>query len=209
MISALDVAWYFVERSSKDRSVTQLKLQKLCYYAYGFYIATYKEPLFTESIEAWDYGPVVPELRKLHISRGMDVISPAEIPFGKPINNMKIMSVLDKIWNLFGHNSAGKLVDMTHSEAPWIEAYDLGQNTKISEEAMHSHFLKRANELVDYREPDAMEDPIADVFLKDGQVARVPLSQVDQFIENNKDILKSRKIKLPGPRRVLKDSSNI
>ncbi len=209
MISALDVAWYFVKRSNKDRSVTQLKLQKLCYYAYGFYLAIYKEPLFTESIEAWDYGPVVPELRKLHISRGIDVISPAESPFGKPIDNMKIISILDKVWNLFGHNSAGKLVDMTHSEAPWVEAYSLGQNTKISEETMRSHFLQRENELVNCNESDIMDDPIADVFLKDGKTARIPLSQVDQFLENNKDILESRKIKLPGLRRTSESSSNI
>jgi hypothetical protein len=53
------------------------------------------------------------------------------------------------------------------------------------------------------------DDPIADVFLKDGKIARVPLSQVDQFIENNQDILESRKIKLPGLRRSSESSSNI
>jgi hypothetical protein len=66
---------------------------------------------------------------------------------------------------------------------------------------MPSHFLQTENELVDAKESDMKDDPIADVFLKDGKIARVPLSQVDQFIENNQDILESRKIKLPGPRR--------
>jgi hypothetical protein len=74
---------------------------------------------------------------------------------------------------------------------------------------MPSHFLQRENELVDAKESDVTDDPIADVFLKDGKIARVQLSQVDQFIENNQDILESRKIKLPGPRRSSESSSNI
>lgn len=74
---------------------------------------------------------------------------------------------------------------------------------------MRSHFLQRENELVNCNESDIMDDPIADVFLKDGKTARIPLSQVDQFLENNKDILESRKIKLPGLRRTSESSSNI
>jgi hypothetical protein len=98
---------------------------------------------------------------------------------------------------------------MAHSEAPWAEAYGLSQNTTISEEIMRSNFLQRENEPVDRGASDIMDDPIADVFLKNGKIARVPLSQVDQFIENNQDILESRKIKLPGPRRSSESSSNI
>jgi hypothetical protein len=91
---------------------------------------------------------------------------------------------------------------------PWIENYGSGQNTKILEETMRINFLQKENELIDCTESDVMEDPIADVFLKDGKVARIPLSQVDQFLENNKYILESRKIKLPGPRRKSEISSN-
>jgi hypothetical protein len=87
-----------------------------------------------------------------------------------------------------------KLVYVTNSET-------IRSSTKILEETMHSHFLQRANESVDCGETNAIDDPIADVFLKDEEIARVPLSQVEQFIENNKDILELRKIKLPGLRR--------
>ncbi|OQY42717.1 MAG: hypothetical protein B6240_13665 [Desulfobacteraceae bacterium 4572_87] len=42
--------------------ISNLKLQKLVYYAQGFYLALYDEPLFNEPIEAWTHGPVIREL---------------------------------------------------------------------------------------------------------------------------------------------------
>jgi uncharacterized phage-associated protein len=141
MISALDVAWYLVQKGNGDSSLTQLKLQKLCYYAQGFYLAKYGMSLFSETIEAWDYGPVVPELRELHSCRGADTISPEEAAFGNPISDIAIIDVLDKVWIQFGHHSAGKLVDMTHVESPWREAYKVGRNTRISEGMMLRYFV--------------------------------------------------------------------
>jgi uncharacterized phage-associated protein len=141
MISALDVAWYFVQKGNGDSSITQLKLQKLCYYAQGFYLAKYGVPLFFEAIEAWDYGPVVSELRELHSHRGADKISPNEDAFGVLISDTTIISILDEVWVQFGHHKAGKLVDMTHAESPWIEAYTGGRNTKISEIMMLRYFI--------------------------------------------------------------------
>jgi uncharacterized phage-associated protein len=141
MISALDVAWYFVQKGNGDSSITQLKLQKLCYYAQGFYLANYGISLFSEAIEAWDYGPVIPELREIHSHRGADKISPKEAAFGNPISDMSIIDILDKVWIQFGYHRAGKLVDMTHAESPWIEAYAVGRNTKISEIMMLRYFV--------------------------------------------------------------------
>lgn len=46
-----------------QESLTPMKLQKLCYYAQGIYMATQDgEPLFEEDFEAWTYGPVIPAL---------------------------------------------------------------------------------------------------------------------------------------------------
>jgi len=42
--------------------VTPMKLQKLVYYAHGWWFGATGEPLIEEQIEAWQYGPVVPSL---------------------------------------------------------------------------------------------------------------------------------------------------
>ncbi|MGA7027993.1 MAG: type II toxin-antitoxin system antitoxin SocA domain-containing protein, partial [Candidatus Acidiferrales bacterium] len=64
MISCSDVARYFLALVDEDAgdSLSNLKLQKLVYYAQGFHLALYGEPLFPEVIRAWRHGPVVPEL---------------------------------------------------------------------------------------------------------------------------------------------------
>lgn len=64
MAKAQDVAEYFIAlaRHSEDTSVTNLKIQKLVYYAQAWYLANYGNSLFEEDFQAWVHGPVIPEL---------------------------------------------------------------------------------------------------------------------------------------------------
>jgi uncharacterized phage-associated protein len=205
MIGVLDVAWYFVQKGSGDASITQLKLQKLCYYAQGFHLAVFGKPLFPESIEAWDYGPVVNELRRIHCHRGAETIYPDESAFGDAVTDYTVKVFLDNIWREFGHYSAGRLVDMTHSEDPWLEAYQQGCNIKISEKTMHNYFIPRKGQLIDCKQTEPMQDIITDIFLKDGSIAKVPLSKSEQYIEENKDLIGHGKINVKGKRRLAQE----
>jgi len=54
---SLAVANWFVENMPE---VDPLKLQKLIYYAHGWHLALKETPLIDETVEAWDYGPVIP-----------------------------------------------------------------------------------------------------------------------------------------------------
>ncbi len=64
MHSVIDVANYFLSLVNEDQGegITNMKMQKLVYYAQGFSLAMLNKPLFEEPIEAWQYGPVVPTL---------------------------------------------------------------------------------------------------------------------------------------------------
>lgn len=201
MISALDVAWYFVQKGEGCKSITQLKLQKLCYYAQGFHLALFGEPLFLEDIEAWDHGPVVRELREVHSRRRAETIYPEEPAFGSPISDTKIISLLDNLWRELGNNSAGRLVDMTHSEKPWVEAYRKGCNTIISKATMQDEFLPRRGQMIDCDELQSDEETIADVFLKNGEVIKMPLSQVEDYISRNSELVGHGKLNVRGKRR--------
>lgn len=60
MATALDVANYFVYiMSAAFDDLTNMKINKLLYFAQGHYLKKYGVPLFNETIEAWDHGPVV------------------------------------------------------------------------------------------------------------------------------------------------------
>lgn len=61
MHSALDIAAWFlneVDRKAGD-SITNLKLQKLVYYAQAWAVTLLGRKLFEEKVEAWAHGPVV------------------------------------------------------------------------------------------------------------------------------------------------------
>ena len=61
MATVFDVADFFIDiaNMSEDDQMTNLKLNKLLYYAQGVFLARTGKPLFDDDIEAWDLGPVV------------------------------------------------------------------------------------------------------------------------------------------------------
>lgn len=52
----------FVGDNKEREGITNLKLQKVLYFAQVYYLAKLGKPFFRENLEAWNYGPVVPEV---------------------------------------------------------------------------------------------------------------------------------------------------
>jgi uncharacterized phage-associated protein len=202
MISALDVAWFFVQQSSQHNPVTQLKLQKLVYYAQGFYISEFGQPLFVENILPWDYGPLVRELRDVHKNKGASVISPEEAPFGEVLEDASIRKFLDGIWVRFGCYTAGELVDMTHAESPWKNAYK-NNLSLISLDSMKAYFSGLSLSEIPTRDQNytSYENLKTKVFLKGGVTKELPLSEADSFLLRNSALVERRKLPTRGPRR--------
>lgn len=194
MISVLDVAKYFVQKEGTEGTITQLKLQKLCYYAQGFHLAIYQIPLFSENIEAWKHGPVMTALRTPLSCKGGETIRSHDLPLAIPILSDEITNFLDKVWDKFGHYKAGVLVNMTHAEPPWNEAYKIGQNTQLSNISMQTYFTTRKNELIKSEISDACGEDSFTVFLKDGNVVKVPDSAFEAFVQENSHLIEPRKI---------------
>ncbi|MFM6174756.1 MAG: Panacea domain-containing protein [Sphaerospermopsis kisseleviana] len=63
LLTCFEVAKYFIRLAHETGSfISNLKLQKLVYYAQAWHLALFEQPLFNEDFEAWIHGPVVPEL---------------------------------------------------------------------------------------------------------------------------------------------------
>jgi uncharacterized phage-associated protein len=69
MLTVFDIADYFISKNHLNYNdevkydyITNMKLQKLVYYAQGVYTGIVETPLFKETIEAWTYGPISPDL---------------------------------------------------------------------------------------------------------------------------------------------------
>lgn len=115
-ITSIDiVSNYFLSKES----MSQKKLQKICYYAYSWYLTLYDELLFDNGkFEAWVHGPVNPGLYSKYKTYGWrDIPSRRE-----PQLDMGIKEFLDIIYNTFGDYTGDELESMTHSESPWIKA---------------------------------------------------------------------------------------
>ncbi|MFB5029947.1 MAG: hypothetical protein WJU30_00501 [Candidatus Phytoplasma pruni] len=61
-INIFNIANYIIENNIFP--VTQMKMNKMIYYAYAKSLVEYNEPLVTEEMQAWIYEPVFPTLTK-------------------------------------------------------------------------------------------------------------------------------------------------
>ncbi|USH02118.1 DUF4065 domain-containing protein [Grimontia kaedaensis] len=119
MANIQDVAKMFVSLGEED-GVSNLKLQKLAYYAQGFFLALYGKTLFDDDIEAWAHGPVIPTLYHEYKSFGKSPIE-LESRFNAYVCLTKQeIAHIEEIYDVFGQFSAWKLRNMTHEEAPWV-----------------------------------------------------------------------------------------
>lgn len=148
MCTINDVANFFILQGRIcGAEMSNLRVQKLCYYAQAWHLALKDKPLFSANFEAWVHGPVNPQLYK-RFSRWKwrSVGGVIEEP-----NLSKVkLAFLERIWTNFSPFDAYQLELMTHQEEPWIEARcglapDENSNKVIKLETM-KRFYRTLNE---------------------------------------------------------------
>ena len=139
MLTAHQVAEYILSLSDPDEGdiISNLKLQKLLYYAQGFHLALYGDPLFPEKIVAWNLGPVVPEVYHEYKTYGSNHIPPPD-DINFEIYSEEIRELLKDVYTIFGQFSAWRLRQMTHDEPPWR---DTPSENVISLKRMKEYFV--------------------------------------------------------------------
>jgi uncharacterized phage-associated protein len=122
MAHVQDVAAYILDQASRagEHGVSAMKLQKLCYYSYGYHLAWEERQLFPEPFEAWANGPVCPALYALH--RGRFELAPGEIKGDSEALDAGERESVDLVLGGYGRLSAHQLSAMTHSAGPWVLA---------------------------------------------------------------------------------------
>ncbi len=137
-LSAQDVANYFLAQVDEDcgDNISNLKLQKLVYYAQGFHLALMDKPLFDEPIIRWQHGPVVESLYHMYKKYG-DRLIPKPQGMNFEIYTSEVKELLNDVYEIFGQFSAWKLRNMTHEEPP---CENTPINGIISCEAMKEYF---------------------------------------------------------------------
>ena len=149
MADAADIAETLLQLADAEPEaelVTNLRLQKLLYYAQGWSLAMRGVPLFEEPIEAWDLGPVIPPVYRRYKRFGSRAINDGQTPTA-PRVDAETFRFVERIWQTHRRHSASALVGMTHREAPWRDA-DRGsarndRGVEIPVAAMKAYFDER------------------------------------------------------------------
>lgn len=149
------VANFFIDKSLRSRRrITNLRLQKLVYFAYGWCWPTYDRKLFAERVEAWKLGPVIPDLYHEFKHLGDGNIRSPSVYYDKERNDLFVVKITDtemlgilhdKVWNKYTDPTYG-LVNKTHQPGtPWYETYHNSNDSIIPDDLIKEHFKNLAN----------------------------------------------------------------
>lgn len=152
MYSAREIAKWFLIKDrlmNKELEISNLKLQKLLYYAQGVYLAITNKPLFSDEIVAWQHGPVVADVYYEFCVNGSNVIDYSPVKEDKDIiekieNDENARDTLEFVSEEFGQYTAWKLRNMTHQEKPWLSTK---QNKVIKNDLIRDYFIDEVVEV--------------------------------------------------------------
>ena len=138
MCDCFKTAEYFLRLQTGDAgdAISNMKLQKLLYYAQGFALAILGKPLFDDDFEKWTYGPVLPAVYNKYKEFGSGAIPRPEGASLQDYTDDE-RKLLDEVYYTFGQYSAWVLSEMSHATAPWRDA-ELGKI--ISKDSMKTYF---------------------------------------------------------------------
>ena len=97
-----------------NEKITNLRLQKFLYFIQVFCLIKYDTPAFNEKIEAWPYGPVVPEAYFAY--KRMELRLNVNEPI---ILDEKIEIAITQVTEMFSGWNDFSIVDLTHEYSIW------------------------------------------------------------------------------------------
>lgn len=122
-VDASDLSKYIIhEANNMDVPITHLKLQKILYYVAGVFAGALNERAFWDSIEAWQYGPVVRNVYIEFCSWGaLPLTCEEDVLLDYDEEQRKLVDfIIDQKISMSGR----ELVNATCSESPWKKHAD-------------------------------------------------------------------------------------
>ena len=159
MYNAIDIARYVIYYCHQNSySISNLKLQKLLYFIQAYFLIEKDEECFTDDIEAWDFGPVIPNVyheykmygstnipnQKIYEELDIDTKT-GKVDFVKKEINYDTICYADtclinSLLNRFGDCSSTYLTQVTINQKPWISAYVKNEHKIISTDSIKNYF---------------------------------------------------------------------
>lgn len=133
----------------KGLSLTPMQLMKLVYIAHGWSLAVMKRDIFSDRIEAWKYGPVIPSLYQSTKHFGRDPI-PHNLISDQELSEVdsQLEEFLNDVVSKYGHLSGIQLSNLTHMQGtPWYKVYRPNvMHLEITDDLIREHYAEKLNE---------------------------------------------------------------
>ena len=145
-ISIFSAAEYICKRS--NWGLSNLKLQKLLYFAQMVALGAHEKEIVREDFQAWALGPVNSDLyheAKIYGSRPVESL-PTIVGHG-PVGLSK--DLLDEVLDSMGGMTVGDLIRISHwSGGAWAKNYVKGDKSRVIPKADMAEEYRKIKELV-------------------------------------------------------------
>lgn len=146
MLNVMDVANFLIYlMPEEENELTNLKLNKLMYFAQGHSLQRNNIPLFHEDIQAWKHGPVIPQVYHNFKAYKNAPITRLCGEFDISKFNDDEKELLVDVAREYGQYTGKTLRSMTHKAGtPWSQVYNpQDRNIVISQDAIKQYFDKQ------------------------------------------------------------------
>ncbi len=113
----------------KDVPTTPMHVLKLTFLAHGWSLGIRNQALIYDSVEAWQYGPVIPRIYHRYKSFGGDPITTIPVDHTDDLSPDQ-ESLLEEVLDAYAEYSALQLSNITHQpQTPWatvVREYGVG-----------------------------------------------------------------------------------
>ena len=143
MYNCFDIADYLLNKAKEENQlVDPMKLLKLTYIAHGYNLGFFEKPLFSNQVQAWKYGTVIPDLYHVIKRFGNSYVDEEVVNLYKEkevVGDQK--KLLDFVWNAYKPLSGLQLSELTHQEnTPWKKTFNELYNIPISNDLIKDHY---------------------------------------------------------------------
>ena len=143
------IANEFLRLAKQDgRALTPMQLLKLVFIAHGWMLGLYGRPLICDTVQAWKYGPVIPDLyRSIRHFRNNPVTGVLATTDGTDLDEFET-DLINQVFENYGQYTGIQLSMLTHQAgSPWHMVYKPNQaDTVISNDIIKLYYSVKALE---------------------------------------------------------------
>lgn len=141
-----------------NKRITPIKLQKGLYFLFAYYGAFhcsddregicegYQEEakyLFEAEFEAWQYGPVIPDVYSKFKNKSYGDDAAVKFAIEEVGKHPEVKLFIDELFEQINSVSDFNLVDRSHDDLVWKNAYEKGSSTVMGNEEIVSEYKQK------------------------------------------------------------------